>query len=553
MGNVKVSRMNRRQFNKSVMFWATGLGLTVTGCGEKMQKSDSGNIVQAGTRGRNSRRPNILFCLADDASYPHMGAYGCDWVKTPGFDYVAKNGVLFTNTYTPNAKCAPSRACILTGRNSWQLEEAANHMPIYPLKFKTYAEALEEQGYHVGSTGKGWAPGIALHEDGAQRYLCGTPYQKKRLTPPADGISNYDYTANFQDFLARRKTGQPFCFWYGAAEPHRKYEYGCGINKGGKKLSQIKNVFDFWPQDDRIKTDLLDYAYELEYFDKHVRTMMDALEQIGELDNTIVVVTADNGMPFPRIKGQAYEYSNHMPLAVMWKNGIAKPGRTVDDFVSFIDFAPTFLELAGVSPEPSGMQPIQGRSLTDIFYSRRSGRVNPDRDHVLICKERHDVGRPHDGGYPIRGIVKGDYLYIMNFEPNRWPAGNPETGYPNTDGSPTKTVCLDARDRKSTYQYWRWNFGKRPEEELYNIARDRQCIDNLADKAGYAPRKAELKKQLFDELKAQNDPRMFANGAIFDEYKVCWPEYRDFYEKFTAGEKIPTPWINPSDIRPLQK
>ena len=84
--------------------------------------------------------PNILFCIADDASWAHVGAYGCSWVRTPGFDRVAREGVLFTNAYTPNAKCAPSRACILTGRNPWQLKAAANHIPFFPAEFKTYAE-----------------------------------------------------------------------------------------------------------------------------------------------------------------------------------------------------------------------------------------------------------------------------------------------------------------------------------------------------------------------------------------------------------------------------
>src|SRR5699024_4085168 len=147
-------------------------------------------------------------------------------------------------------------------------------------------------------------------------------------------------------------------------------------------------------------------------------------------------------MPFPTIKGQEYAYSNHEPLAIMWKNGIKNPGRIVNDFVSFIDFAPTFLELAGLNAESVGMRPITGKSLTDILYSPKSGTVNPDRDFVLIGKERHDVGRPHDWGYPIRGIVTKDYLYLHNFKTNRWPAGNPETGYLNVDGSPTKTNIL---------------------------------------------------------------------------------------------------------------
>lgn len=524
-----------------MFFWTVGLGLTAAGCQENVSTI------------KPAKRPNILFALADDASYPHMGAYGCKWVKTPGFDRVAEKGILFSNCYTPNAKCAPSRACILTGRNFWQLEEAANHIPVFPLKFTTYAEVIQNHGYHVGYTGKGWSPGIAKNEDGTRRDLCGRPYQKKRLTPPAGGISKFDYAGNFFQFLEDRVPGQPFCFWYGSAEPHRKYEYGCGINQGGKNLSDIEKVFDFWPDNETVRTDMLDYAYELEYFDSHLVKMLNRLEEIGELDNTIVVVSADNGMPFPRIKGQAYDYSNHLPMAVMWKQGIVNPGRTVDDFVNFIDLAPTFLEAAEVPQSVSGMKPIEGCSLYDIFKSGKSGQVNPLRDHVLIGKERHDVGRPHDWGYPIRGIVKKDYLYILNFEPDRWPAGNPETGYPDTDGSPTKTVCLDARDNPEKFQYWQWNFGKRPKEELYHVSRDRQCMENLADRSAYASLKAELKQQLFDELQEQGDPRVSGKGNVFDEYDVCWPEYQNFYERYMSGENIPTPWIKSSDIRPLHQ
>ncbi|MDI9443585.1 MAG: sulfatase-like hydrolase/transferase, partial [Planctomycetota bacterium] len=175
---------------------------------------------------QGAERPNILFCIADDASYPHMGAYGCSWIETPVFDRVAREGILFTRCYTPNAKCAPSRACILTGRNSWQLEEAANHVPHFPAKFKTYAETLAEQGYHVGFTGKGWAPGDAGTIDGKPRQLAGRPYQANRTKPPTSGIANCDYAANFKAFLQARPDRQPFCFWYGGFEPHRGYEYG---------------------------------------------------------------------------------------------------------------------------------------------------------------------------------------------------------------------------------------------------------------------------------------------------------------------------------------
>lgn len=200
----------------------------------------------------------------------------------------------------------------------------------------------------------------------------------------------------------------------------------------------------YWPDNETVRNDMLDYAFEVEHFDRHLGRMLAELAQRGLLEDTLVVVTSDHGMPFPRGKGSAYEASNHVPLAVMWPRGIRSPGRVVEDYVSFIDLAPTFIELAGIPWTQSGMAPSPGRSLTDIFQSEKSGRVNPARDHVLVGMERHDIGRPGDVGYPIRGIVKDDVLFLQNFEPTRWPACNPETGYLNVDSSPTKSLILDA-------------------------------------------------------------------------------------------------------------
>ena len=493
------------------------------------------------------KRPNILFAIMDDASFPHVGAGGCTWVRTPHFDRVAGEGILFTNAYTPNAKCAPSRSSILTGRNSWQLEEAANHWCFFPQKFKTYPEVLSENGYHVGYTDKGWAPGIAM-KAGQPRQLTGKEYSEKTTAVPTKDISIVDYAANFEAFINDKKKGEPFCFWYGSQEPHRGYEYGSGLAKGNKNLSDIEEVYDFWPDNDTVRTDLLDYAFEIEYFDEQLGKMLQLLEEKEELDNTIVVVTSDNGMPFPRIKGQEYELSNHLPLAIMWKEGMRQPNRVVDDMISFVDFAPTFLEAAGVDPEASGMMPIQGRSLLNIFSSSKSGVVDPGRDHVLIGKERHDIGRPNDQGYPIRGIVKGGYLLVKNFEINRWPAGDPITGYLNCDGSPTKTVLLNGRTNPETFKYWEWSFGKRPEYELYNIKEDMICLNNLVGDKEYTGLMEALKHQLFSELKEQGDPRMLDNGHVFDNYVYANPKGVNFYERFVNGEKMETPWVNATDF-----
>ena len=493
-------------------------------------------------------RPKILLAIADDWGYGHASAYGAAWVRTPAFDRVARSGLLFTRAYTPNAKCAPSRAIILTGRYSWQLEEAANHSPYFPAKFKTWVEALRDQGYFTGLTSKGWGPGVALDAAGKPREMAGRPFNARHLVPPASGIGRQDYAGNFADFLAAAPRGTPWSFWYGAIEPHREYEYGSGISKGGKRLSDIPRVPSFWPDTAVVRNDLLDYALEVEHFDQHLGRMIDLLAQSGQLERTIIIVTSDHGMPFPRGKGQAYEYSNHVPLAVMWPGGIARPGRRIDDYVSFADLAPTILELAGIPESRSGMAAITGRSLTGIFRSTRGGRVDPARDHVLIGRERNDIGRPDDVGYPIRGIVRDDMLYLRNYEITRWPAGDPATGYLDTDGGPTKTLILQERREKGTSRYWDLAFGRRVAEELYDLKRDPDCVRNLAYSRRYAGLKAGLQRQMEDELRRQGDPRMSGNGAIFDRYHYADPANRDFYHRFMRGEKLKTGWVRETDF-----
>ena len=495
-------------------------------------------------------RPNILIAMGDDISFPHMSAYGCEFVKTPGFDRVAREGILFNNLYTPNAKSSPSRACFLTGRNSWQLKEAANHIPFFPPEFTTFMESLNAHGYKVGYTAKGWAPGVALDTLGKPRELTGKAYNSRKTSPPSSGISNSDYAANFEDFLNSGENSKPFCFWYGSQEPHRRYEFGSGVKRGGKHLSDIAKVFKFWPDNDTIRNDILDYAFEIEYFDSHLVRMLDILDKRGKLDNTIVIVTADNGMPFPRIKGQVYEYSNHMPMAIMWGKGIKNPGRYADDFISFIDIAPTLLETSGIKESESGMQRIQGKSIAALFSSSEKGTIDEKRDHVLIGKERHDVGRPDDTGYPIRGIIKDGFLFVINFKTDRWPAGNPETGYLNCDGSPTKSLILSMRRRGLSQKFWDLSFGKRGDEELYNIVNDPDCINNLAGDTGFKSLKQKLKEQLVKELTEQADPRILGYGDIFDKYPYAQKSGADFYNRFMRGElsRKDAGWVDSTDF-----
>ncbi|MEZ5274797.1 MAG: sulfatase [Opitutaceae bacterium] len=494
-----------------------------------------------------AKRPNILLAVADDWSFGHAGAYGCQWVKTPAFDRIAREGLLFTRAFTPNAKCAPSRAAVLTGRNSWQLKEAANHMCYFPPEFKVYPEVLAEHGYHVGSTAKGWAPGVAVTASGEPRELAGKPWNDHHREPPTPHISNNDYARNFEAFVDAAPEGKPWCFWYGSLEPHRAYEYGSGARLAGKKPDDIDRVPGFWPDNETVRNDMLDYAYETEHFDTHLGGMIALLEERGELDNTLIIVTSDNGMPFPRAKGQGYEFSNHLPLAIRWPAGIPHPGRQVDAYVSFIDFAPTLIEVAGLSWEETGMAPASGRSLLDLLGAAPD-QAFPERDHVLIGKERHDVGRPDDQGYPIRGLIKNDLLFLTNYEIDRWPVGNPETGYLNCDGSPTKTEILKLRQDSEKKRFWDLSFGKRPREEFYNLAVDPDCLVNLAEDPAHRATTDQMRAQMIAELTAQEDPRMRGEGAVFDHYRVANEQNRDFYNRYKAGEIGVPGWVNATDF-----
>ncbi|HET7559716.1 MAG TPA: sulfatase/phosphatase domain-containing protein, partial [Limnochordia bacterium] len=208
-----------------------------------------------------------------------------------------------------------------------------------------------------------------------------------------------------------------------------------------------------------------------------------------------------------------YEPDFHLPMALCWP--AATPGgRRVEDLISFVDLAPTFLSVAGVEAPAE----LVGRSLLSIVRARGSGRIEPERDRVFLGRERHDVGREGDVGYPVRCLRTPTHLYVRNFRPELWPVGNPETGYTGADSSPTKALIL-AQHARGEHHYYNLAFGKRPAEELYQIVDDPECLHNLA----YDPAQAALRERLWQELRAElertGDPRIFGNGAVFDGYE----------------------------------
>lgn len=509
------------------------------------------DVTAAAPKKDKVRRPNILFFIADDASYHHFSNSGCSWVNTPNFDRVGREGVTFANCYTPNAKSAPSRAVLLTGCYSWQLGEAGNHICHFPEELKVFTEVLDESGYNVAYTGKGWAPGNPGMKDGKPRQLTGTPYQKRKTVPPAKGINRCDYAANFRDFLNDQEEGKPWFFWFGCHEPHRKYEYGSGVRIGHRKTSDIPEVPAFWPDNETVRNDMLDYGLEIEYFDRQIGLALEELEKKGELENTLIIITADNGMPFPRCKANDYEYANHMPCVMMWKGRLQHPGRTVKDYVSFIDMAPTILDAAGCSGEAQGMQPMAGKSIVDILLDRQSRKDHKEREEILLGRERDDYGRPANQGYPIRALITDGYLYIWNVKPHLYPAGDPVTGYMDVDGSPTKTAILEMNRQDIDRHLWDLSFGIRPEKELYNLIEDPYCMNNLAGRPELQERMDRMERRLKERLIQERDPRMGKDGDVFDRYRFDKEDKWNFYERVVSGELkepwLQTKWISPTD------
>ncbi len=488
-------------------------------------------------------RPNILFAISDDQSFAHTSFAGYPGVTTPAFDRVAREGVYFKNAFAPAPGCSPTRAAFLTGRHIWQIEQAGTHASSFPKKYAVYPDVLESDGYFVGLTGKGWGPGN-FEIDGRPRNPAGTAFSKRTLTPPNSGINRNDYAGNFADFLAARPKDKPFCFWFGGSEPHRAFAPGSGL-KAGKKLADAPPP-PFLPDTPEVRSDMLDYCLEIEWFDSHLGRMLKQLEDAGELDNTIVIVTSDNGMAFPRAKANLYEYGFHMPLAIRW--GARVPGgRTVDDLVGFVDVTATLYDATGVT-HPSREYPPAGRSLLALLTGGKQGVVEPQRDAIFAGRERHSSARYNNWTYPQRAVRTARHLYIRNFRPDRWPAGDPvvlpergkkganddaartgkmHSGYKDIDGSPTLDFLIAKADDPKIRPFLDLAVAKRPAEELFDIVSDPGCLKNLAADPAHAATRATLAKRLEDELRRTGDARILDGGEIWETYPRYSP-VRDF-------------------------
>jgi arylsulfatase A-like enzyme len=439
----------------------------------------------------NAQRPDILLVITDDMSHAHWSGAGCTWVRTPNLDALAERSVVFRNAYVQSPSCAPSRASLLTGRSPWQLGPGMVLWGDFPAQFPTYPSLLAREGYARARFGKGWGPGRGFLDNnpaGPSRDNI------RREYPTTDW--GYDTPADFAAFLDSLKPGEPYCVWWGAEEPHRPY-VDDAWKKAGIDPARIP-VPPFLPDTPEVRKDLANYAAEIEFFDSQLGLVLETLRKRGRLDNTLVVVTSDNGMPFPRAKVTCYDYGIHVPLVVSWPAKVPG-GRKVDDFVTTTDLMPTILAATGLDPPPG----ITGRSLLPLLKSNQSGQVNPEWTRVAAGIERHDFGY-HS---PERALRSGNLLYMRHISPDK----------PKALGgkSPSHEAVAALRPGDPLYDLYAMRQGKMPAEELFDLARDPFCMNNLATDPKRSGDVKRLSAELDEILVREGDPRTRGLGYIF--------------------------------------
>lgn len=502
---------------------------------------------------RAEARPNIVFAFADDwgryaSAYAAIEPGGpSDLVATPHFDRIAQEGVLFRNAFVNAPSCTPCRSSLLSGQYFWRTGLGAILQgAVWDETIPTYPLLLEQNGYHIGHTYKVWSPGtVANAPYGAQRTAYnrfGTRFngfsQFVSSQPDPEAAKNVLYEEvrdNFQAFLNDREQDEPFCYWFGPTNCHRKWIKGSGKSLWGIDPDKLAGKLPpFLPDVPIVREDFADYLGEVQAFDAGLGVLIRELERIGELENTIIVVSGDHGIPgIPRGKCNLYDLGTHVPLAIRWGKKVSG-GRVLDDFVCLPDLAPTFLEAAGVvAPEV-----MTGRSLIQVLTSDASGLVDASRDAVIVGRERHVAGvREGNLPYPQRAIRTNSFLYIRNFKPDRFPMGHgpgygkPEqplpsydelanntfVAYGDLDASPTKAFVTLQMGNPEMQKYLDIAFGLRPEEELYDLSKDPHQLNNLAGNADYETQRQELSSRLMKILQKTGDPRVIGDGTTFDK------------------------------------
>lgn len=515
-------------------------------------------------------RPNILFLFADDwgrhaSIYSEVDGPGTvnDHIKTPHFDALARQGVLFNNAYVSSPSCSPCRSALMSGQHFWRTGTGSvlrsawdNTLPAYPL-------LLEKAGYHIGFSNKVWGPGAPMNAphggerakyNKAGRSICNISYFVEGRVKKGTAIEQAKQEVmsqvrqNFRDFLAAREEGKPFCFLFGPTTTHRKWVKGSGATQWGTNPDDLKGKLPpFLPDVHEVREDLNDYFGQAMAFDMAIGALVSELKKTGEYENTIIVVSGDHGAPgFPHGKCNLYDFGSRVPLMLSGPN--IKGGRVVEDFVSLPDLAPTFLE-AGEVAVPETMT---AQTLWPVLTSGDEGWVDASRTQVYIGRERHvPVARAGELPYPQRAIRTKGHLLIINFKPDRNPLGDPykldtpkepdaaaimkstRVTLPDEDASPTKAWLVTNRNDPAWRSYYDQAYGKRPRLELYDLKKDPHQVNNVAAMPEYKEVVQRLETKLMTELETTGDPRLVDGGRYFEEQE----KFNEAYEKAKSEKR----------------
>ena len=500
-------------------------------------------------------RWNILFVFADDwgryaSCYKGLDGRPTinDVVQTPHMDRIAKEGVLFRNAFANAPSCTPCRSSLLTGRYFFNCNRGAIlNGAVWDDSIPTYPLMLRDSGYSIGKSYKVWSPGTPADAPfGRQKYA----YEKAgrapnnyseevtarvdKGVPPAEARAEIlaQVRGNFDAFLAVREQGRPWHYFFGPTTTHRTWVKGSGRKLWGIEPDSLKGRMPkFLPDVPEVREDVADYLGECQAVDAYVGELLKRLEETGEADRTLIVLSGDHGMPgVPSGKCNLYDMGVSVPLIMRVPGG--KGGRIVEDFVRLPDLAPTFMEIAGAKPPEN----LYGRSLLPLLKSEKSGLIDATRDWVITGRERH-VGAAREGNlpYPMRSLHTPDYVYIRNFAADRWPLGSPKgvtatetpafdalrdstyTAFADMDASPTKAWIITHRNEPE----WQWHydlaFGKRPAEELYDLHKDPDQVNNLAGNPDFATVREKLAAELMTKLREASDPRVVENPPRFEQ------------------------------------
>jgi arylsulfatase len=400
-------------------------------------------------------RPNFIFFITDDVSAEDLGPYGNRAIQTPHLDRMAREGLVFDNAYLVISSCSPSRCSIITGRYPHNHGAPELHLPL-PAAQHTFVRDLRAAGYYTLISGKNhMAPPEQL---GFEKSSAGGK--------PAG-------SEDWVTLLRNRPPDRPFFAWFASYDAHRDWQ----LNDRARRYSPAEVVVPPYLVDGpQTRADLAQYYHEVGRTDAALGELFAELERQGIAGQTYVIYCADNGRPFPRCKTRLYDSGIKTPLLV-WRPGTIRPGRTAS-LVSSIDFAPTFLELAGLRPGPT----FQGVSFAPVLRDPAA----TVRDYAFAEHNWH-VFSAHE-----RMVRHGNWLYIRNAWPDR------QNLCTESDATfPAGKELWDAHAAGNTRPHQRDVFLQpRPREELYDVSGDSHQLTNLAGEPRYASTLRELRAVL---------------------------------------------------------